>query len=70
MHRVTKAVAVAAKAAELRDMGIDVPEVVAIEKTGALTATSGASGARPGRRPTSAREAPSAQRTASATTCS
>ncbi|KUI46792.1 lysine 6-monooxygenase [Mycobacterium sp. GA-1199] len=29
-----KAVAVAAKAAELRDMGIDVPEVVAVEKTG------------------------------------
>lgn len=29
-----KAVAVAAKAAELRDMGIDVPEIVAVEKTG------------------------------------
>jgi mycobactin lysine-N-oxygenase len=29
-----KAVAVAAKAAELRDMGVDVPEVVAVEKTG------------------------------------
>lgn len=29
-----KAVAVAAKAAELRDMGIDAPDVVAVEKTG------------------------------------
>ncbi|KUH80478.1 MULTISPECIES: NADPH-dependent L-lysine N(6)-monooxygenase MbtG [unclassified Mycobacterium] len=29
-----KAVAVAAKAAELRDMGLDVPDVVAVEKTG------------------------------------
>ena len=29
-----KAVAVAAKAAELRDMGVDAPEVVAVERTG------------------------------------
>ena len=28
-----KAVAVAAKAAELRDMGVDVPDVVSIERT-------------------------------------
>ncbi|MCV7281310.1 NADPH-dependent L-lysine N(6)-monooxygenase MbtG [Mycolicibacterium flavescens] len=30
----TKAVAVAAKAAELRDMGVEAPDVVAVEKTG------------------------------------
>jgi mycobactin lysine-N-oxygenase len=49
-----KGVAVAAKAAELRDMGVDVPDVVAIERTPAGDGPTASTGSAPARRRTSA----------------
>jgi mycobactin lysine-N-oxygenase len=49
-----KAVAVAAKAAELRDMGVEVPDVVAVERTGVAANWQADGGSAPAPRRTSA----------------